>query len=216
MAFFIGRGESRGAKASPSDLLRNLMSKMRPSRMICFESLPLSALGGLLSFVYGSLAALILLVGEQRGVSNSAVFFFVYAAVALLSRPVAGKLCDVYGLKKLAFPMATFACAGVLVLAFACNTALFALAAALFALGQGSICPCLQAEGVRAAPSEKSSLAANTFYIGIDAGMALGPILSGAVYQAFGAFAMLMSNLMICVAFAVLYAVGFCRKGRAN
>ena len=120
-------------------------------------------------------------------------------------RPIFGKVCDKYGLAKVFYPEATVMMLCPLVLAFADSTIMVALAGLCLAFGQGTLYPSLQAEAVRNVPHQETTLAINTFYIGADAGMAIGPIVSGIILGSLGVEAMYLVIVAVCVALMIAY-----------
>lgn len=72
-------------------------------------------------------------------------------------------------------------------------------------LGQGSAYSAIQAESVRNVPYDQLGRAANTFYIGPDLGMGLGPVVSGFILQTWGiAPAFLFCAFLIIVSLVIL------------
>lgn len=177
----------------------------RLSSLFYVRAFPIALVAGLSSFTFGSVNALILTIGELRGIPGASVYFLTYAICAVAVRPIAGKAFDRHGLDKLFLPGSLCTVASMAVFAFSYHAVAIAIGAALLALGQGSIYPCFQAESVRGVPAEKAALAANTFYIGPDAGMAAGPLVGGVVLQVFGTFSMFVFNIGVMVLTIVLY-----------
>ena len=64
------------------------------------------------------------------------------------------------------------------------STPVMLLAAAFMAGGYGIMCSVCQSTAILLAGSGKRGLANSTYYIGLDLGMALGPILGGVLYGA--------------------------------
>lgn len=168
-------------------------------RFFLVKVFPVAGIVALLGLIFGSLTTLVLLVCEQRGIAAGSTFFFVYAVVTFVVRPFSSKVYDESGLGRLFYPTAVATCLSVAVLAFASNTAMVVVSAAFLALGQGCLYPLLQAEAVSKVSAEESPLAANTFLLGADAGMSLGPIICGAMFQAFGSTVMLAGLLVVGV-----------------
>ena len=74
----------------------------------------------------------------------------------------------------------------MLTFAFTDSVAMVVVDGILFALGQGSLWPCLQAESVHDIPQEKSGLSTNTLLFGVDLGIMTGPMLGGAILDVAG------------------------------
>lgn len=157
------------------------------------------------TLIQGTMISLLLLVAADRGVEGASVFFLVYAAVTVAVRPFSSRLYDKYGMTKVLYPEAVVMSLCPFVLVFAYDLPLFLVAAVALAIGQGSLHPCFQAESVRGVDPNDAALAANTFYMGSDVGMALGPIVCGAVLQAFGSTAM----LVVCTGMGIMLIVAY-------
>ena len=122
----------------------------------------------------------------MRGIGGASAFFAAYAAACLVSRPLAGRVSDKRGLAALLVPMSFVSIAGMLAMAFVPSLWGVVLGGLLTGTGQASSYSALQAEAVRGVPEEKVGRAVSTFYIGPDLGTGLGPVLGGAVLQAWG------------------------------
>ena len=151
---------------------------------IYVKSLPICLIGLLEAFAYGMITTLTLTVGELRGIEEISLFFISYVIVSFAARPVSGKLYDKYGFKRLGAVLALFIVASMIVFAYAYSVIPIMISGALFAIGQGCLWPCLQAESVKDVPKESYSLSANTMLFGVDAGCSLGPIVCSAIMDA--------------------------------
>lgn len=163
-------------------------------RFVCVKTIPLALITVCEAFLYGTIINLVLLVSEQRGIENAPLFFLIYAFVSMLVRPITSKWYDRYGLGRVLYPEAALMCLAVLILMFSYSLASLVFAAVILALGQGSLYPSLQAESVKESDGEDSALAVNTFYMGPDVGMAVGPIVSGFILQMYGSCAMYLTS----------------------
>lgn len=168
-------------------------------------TIPFSIVAIFETLVQGTMVYLVLLVADQRGIAGASAFFLVYAAATALVRPFSSRLYDKYGLKRVLYPEAFVMSLCPLLAAFAYDTPMLVASAVALALGQGSLHPCFQAESVRGVQKEDSAMAANTFYMGSDMGIALGPAISGIVLQLFGATAM----FLVCAAMGLSLAVAY-------
>lgn len=157
------------------------------------------------TMIQGTLSYLLLLVAQQKGISGASAFFLVYAVVTVVMRPFSSRLFDRFGLAKVLYPEAVLMCICPMILAYAHTLEMYLVASVFLALGWGSLHPSFQAESVRGVDPSDAALAANTYYIGSDVGMALGPVIGGAALQALGAQAMFFA----CVAMGVMLIVSF-------
>lgn len=168
------------------------------------SALPLSLVAGLLMVSQGTLAGFVLFVGNERGISGASLYFLCYALANFLSRPIAGRMSDRRSASFVVKPMLLVSIAAVLCLALTYNALGVLLGGLLMGVGQGSAYSVLQSESVRGVPSDKSGRAANTFYIGPDIGMGLGPAIIGLIIQSFG----VTVGLLVCASLtAVSYLV---------
>lgn len=151
---------------------------------IYVHSLPIALIGLLEAFAYGMITTLTLTVGELRGIEEISLFFVSYVIVSFAARPLSGRLYDKYGFNKLGAILSLFIVASMIVFAYAYSIVPILIAGGLFAIGQGCLWPCLQAESVKDVPSESYSLSANTMLFGVDAGCSLGPIVCSAIMDA--------------------------------
>jgi predicted MFS family arabinose efflux permease len=110
------------------------------------------------------------------------LFFPVYAIILFILRL---SLRNLFDKKPFSFFMtASSISAGVsmLLLSVMQNNIFMFLAAAFMAGGYGIMCSVCQSTAILLAGEEKRGLANSTYYIGLDSGMALGPIIGGMLY----------------------------------
>lgn len=207
-------GNSETHCGSGSESMRSKLYRKGLSRFVRVKTIPLALITVCEAFLYGTIINLVLLVSEQRGIENAPLFFLVYAIVSMLVRPITSKWYDQYGLSKVLYPEAVLMCFAVLVLMLSYSLLSLVFAAVILALGQGSLYPSLQAESVKEADGEDSALAVNTFYMGPDVGMAVGPIVSGCILQAFGSNAMYLMSFCMGILFTVGYWAYDCWRKR--
>ena len=169
------------------------------NEIIYVPVIPFAFLCAAIAMCHGTLSALILTLQDMNFVENGAMFFVAYSVVALLSRPIAGRLFDTYGLMLVALPSIAIEALGMLTLVFFQNTAGVIVCGILLGIGQSSAFCSLQAESVRIAPPEMLGRATNTFFIGADIAVGIGPAVSGAVLQAMGPLAMTILNVVVTV-----------------
>ena len=110
------------------------------------------------------------------------LFFPAYAIILFILRL---SLRNLFDKKPFSFFMtASSISAGVsmLLLSIMQNNIFMFLAAAFMAGGYGIMCSVCQSTAILLAGEEKRGLANSTYYIGLDSGMALGPIIGGMLY----------------------------------
>lgn len=216
IAFFVSvsirlaKGNTERTAISCWDRCKGVASRLRKvslSEVLLVKAVPFGIFAGFVTFTFGSIFAFILMVGDERGIDGIAFFFIVFALSSLVTRPVSGCLYDRFGLKRVLIPSIVLMFAGIVIIAGAANIWSVALGGMLYALGQGGSYPTIQAECVSLAPEGRATLAANTFYFGADAGMALGPFASSIFYGGFGSFWMLLMNAGVVALFLIVYLI---------
>ena len=120
---------------------------------------------------------------SEQGIANISVFFLVMAGVMAVSRPLSGALTDRFGQTKVVIPgLCLFALSFVL-FGSSKTLGMTLVSAVIAALGFGAVQPALQAMAMQTETPLKRSVAGNTFYIGMDGGLFLGPVLGSIVYE---------------------------------
>lgn len=155
-----------------------------------------------LAGAFSAIGSFLLLYGESCGIENIGLFFTAYALVMLLSRPLCGKLADRSGLDKvIIIGMLMFAFSYVL-LSYSRTLVQFLLACALLAFGYGVCQPSMQALSMSLVKPERRGVAGNTYYIGVDFGLMIAPILAGGIVSGAGHL-----GLNAVESYAVMYRV---------
>ena len=124
----------------------------------------------------------------QYGIAGIGTVFTVYAVCTLVSRPISGRLVDRHGPAVLFYPCTAMFVAGLLIVGTANSLPPILAAAAISAVGYGSLQPTIQAMAMTSVPVEKGGVASNTNYFGMDLGYFVGPTLGGLVYAATGSY----------------------------
>lgn len=155
---------------------------------------------------YSGVLAFLNAFAVSRGmVGAAAAFFLVYAGTVFVSRLFVGRLQDRFGDNTVIYPtLASFA-VGLVMLSLAPNGAVVALAGVFIGFGHGSLMPCAQAIAVTMVPSNRVGVAISTFFVALDAGTGLGPILVGTVIALSGFQGMYLAMAMLVLGAAVLY-----------
>jgi len=155
---------------------------------------------------WGSVVVFVPLYAAQLGMANAGLFYTLYSAGALISRPVAGRVFDRHGARPV-FGLGL----GLLLAAYAIligwETAAGLLSAAsVMGLGLGALGLSLQAMAVNAVPAARRGAASATFNAAFDLGIGVGTSLLGAVAHATGSYAtMYLTAAGMAVISAVLF-----------
>jgi MFS family permease len=174
--------------------------------------LPVSTLAALMYLSYAAIVAFLSLFTRDLGFAGSASWFFLaYAAIALLSRPLVGRLFDRRGALPIIFPSLAVLVLGFVTLSQMNGFALLILSALLVGLGQGAIQAASLAVVAKITPAHRKGIGTTTYYLMADVGYSLGPILSGVLlgFSGFRGLYLIMGGVIACT-------MGFCYWQRRN
>lgn len=132
---------------------------------------------------YGGLLSFIALYGRELGITNSSLFFSVFAAGIIVSRLVVGKVFDKRGPNGILTFCLVLLMIGFVLLATVQNSLGFYLSATIIGFGIGVVFPTFQAIVNNLTDTEHRGAANSTLYTSLDIGMGLGMILAGVVAQ---------------------------------
>lgn len=121
----------------------------------------------------------------EKGFGGISLFFSIYAAVMLVSRPLAGRLTDKFGASTVIYPCGLSMIISFILLWSARDISIVYLSAVFSALGYGAAYPAFQTNCLQSVPPIKRGVASNTSYFGIDLGGFIGPTYGGLVIAAF-------------------------------
>ena len=144
--------------------------------------LPIALLTTLFAFPYFSTQADLVTYAQERHLNvNVGSFFLIYAVVLLVIRIFLKNFFDTvkFGIWFWVSIGATLIY--LLLLSTMKNNLMMALSAAFMAIGYGVIYSILQSTALLLAPISEQGLASSTFYLGLDIGMAFGPIIMGLI-----------------------------------
>lgn len=157
--------------------------KISRKDIIAAEVLP-AAIVTFLSYVsYGVILTLIPDWSDHLGIVNKGMFFMVFTVTSLLIRFVAGKASDKYGRLKLINIGLIFLIISLVVMAFSTTSAGLLLGSAIYGVATGIVSPALNAWTVDMSFPEHRGKAMATMYIALEAGIGLGALISGFIYQ---------------------------------
>ena len=176
--------------------------------IVAKEALMPSAVNGLLCASSMLFTTYMIPYGAYRGIANISLYFTIYAAVMVVTRPFSGRLTDRYGARVTFYPgMALFAAAFVCI-SLAKSLPAAAIGAVLAAVGFGIVFPALQAMAMQSVPPERRAVASNTLYLIMDLGYFLGPTIGGMVLAATNYESMFRFGLLPLAAAVLIFAAG--------
>ena len=179
------REEAAAAKAATSALKASGQEGCRWDKVI--ERGAISSVCFLIFFGYSSLLTFLTPFAESVGLTRAAsVFFIVYALSMFLTRPFTGRAFDRRGPLLVMIPAFFSFTAGMVMLAFASNDWMILGSALLCGYGVGTVQSCGLAMAVKKAPDDRLSIANATFYMFLDLGVGVGPLLLGLLVPVVG------------------------------
>lgn len=188
--------------------------------LIDVRVIPISFIIMLFSIPYCATQSFLVTYAEVQGLNVTVSMFFpFYAVVLIILRLSLRNLFD-----KLPFRVFLGVCCAseltaILLLTVMKNNVVMFLAAAFLAGGYGIMSSVCQSTAILLAGNGKRGIANSTYYIGLDLGMTLGPMIGGALYGGLN-IRLFYPVLMITMplAAAVEAAAGFRRKkgGRSS
>lgn len=188
----------------------------RPSLTNYLESsvIPIGAVCALLFFCYSSLLAFLTPFAAESGLETPASFFFVvYAIATFVTRPFTGKLFDRKGDRVVMVPAFIAFIVGMGLLATVYQPTAMLIAAALLGFGVGTVQASGLALAVRLAPDDRLSLANSTFYILLDIGVGVGPLLLGIVQPLWGYRGLFEAMSLVAIVALAAYLLVSRKKG---
>ena len=159
--------------------------KLSLGNLIDLPSIPLTLTMATISYCTGLTTSFLVIVGEDRGLAEIALFFFVSSAGIAVTRPVVGRYTDKHGIGLLVPVAIVCEIACMVILAFSQSMVWIVVASLFRVMGQGSGQSVLQGQVLKSAPEETRSRASATFYIGVDIGQGFGAIIGGLLAGAF-------------------------------
>ena len=156
-----------------------------PLRIADVRVLPVALIVMLFAIPYCATQSFLVNYVEARGLELSVSLFFpVYAAALLLLRMTLKGLFDRLPFGCFLFAGALCALLSIVCLALMRSNAVMLLGAVFMAGGYGVMCSVSQSTAILIAGAGGRGLANGTYYIGLDLGMTLGPIIGGALFGA--------------------------------
>lgn len=185
------------------------------SRFIEAKAVPISLVCALVYFGYSSLLSFLSSYAGTLHLETEASFFFViYALAIFVSRPFTGRLFDRRGERITMIPAFLAFAIGMVVLSQAKTGAVLLFSAVLLGFGVGVVQSCGLAIAVKGIPSERLSLVNSTFYICLDLGIGVGPLLLGMLIPYSGYQGMYLSMTLLTMAALGLYCLTWKQRSR--
>lgn len=151
------------------------------STIISTAALPISSVMFLAGFMYSGVLTYLNGYTQEQGVNTlvASTFFIVYAVVLLISRFIVGPWHDRLGDNPMVYPLIICLALSMTVLGLWPSNIGVLVSAALLALGFGALMSVLQAISIKLVKPREIGVATATFYLMLDLGTGIGPIILG-------------------------------------
>lgn len=158
---------------------------LRPQDIIEPGAFSIALVAALLGLGFASVMTFLNGYARSEGMVDAAsIFFLVYAAAVLVSRFFMGKVQDRFGDNVAVYPALLAYVISLVLLAWTPNQTVLLTAGALAGFGFGSTLPVLQAIIASALPAHRISIGISTFFLLMDTGFGLGPLVLGQLVEA--------------------------------
>ena len=134
-----------------------------------------------LSFGHGGILTFLPIQALKIGVTNPGIWFGVYAACILLSRPIAGPISDKISRRAAIIPGLILNLAGIVLLAFATTSNGLMAAAIVGGFGTGAAQPALMTQAVDRSDGQRRGQSLAQFQFFYDLGIGIGSLTLGAL-----------------------------------
>lgn len=213
--------DDRGADQAPEAGSKpNRGRKLRP-RPISFEgffdvrAFPIATVVALAAFSFAAALTFLDAFAKEAGLAEAATWYFVvYAVVILVSRPIAGVAQDRYGDDVVVIPLLIAVVAGMVTTALATNGVMLLVGGALLGLGYGTMVSAGQAIAVSQVGAMRAGLAVSSYFLLVDAGTGIAPVILGALVDPLGYRQMMLVAAGFGGLALVIYLARGLRKAR--
>ena len=183
--------------------------------LVQLSVVPLASVLLLVYVGYSGILSFITSYADARGLSDAvSLYFVVYAIVILVSRPPVGRRVDRKGENSTIYLCFASLVVGFVLLALAANGALLLASAAFAGFGIGATQSIIQAVIARDTPPAQLGKANSTFFMSMDLGSGIGPILIGAIIPVIGYSGSYAALAVLSVCAAILYRLVHGRRNR--
>ncbi len=170
------------------------------------NSMPIALICGMAYSAYGCIVTFLSVSSKSSGVGNAAAYFFIlYAAGILTTRPIVGRGFDRYGENPIMYTGLAVYAVGMLLTGLASKGVILLIAAFLGGTGMGAIQSATLSIGVKYASPERLGMVNSTYYIFLDLGLTIGPIVGGLLVPFIGYSGTYMLGMPISLFGIILY-----------
>jgi len=155
-------------------------------RLVDWKVLLLSVTLFLYSFGYGGITSFVALYADANGVTPRALYFAVFAAAILVTRPFVARLGDQVGYRRILLPCLLLIVVGFALLALGGTRPQLVVSALVFGAGFGSAYPLFAAYVMRRVADDQRGAAFGSILAAFDTGIGTGSIGVGWLVEHYG------------------------------
>ena len=142
------------------------------------SALAMAGLGGLVFFAYGGILTFIPLYAKSLGLqSETSLFFMVFAAIIIISRPFVGRLFDTKGPDYTIYPGFLSFALGLILFSQITSLSGLLVSAAVLGIGFGALSPAFQTLAIQSAAPARAGVATATYFWSLDISVGLAAVL---------------------------------------
>jgi MFS family permease len=158
---------------------------------------------------FGVVSTFLILHGEARNIQNVGVFFTAFSMALLVSRLVAGRYADRLPARHILYPCSVLLCVAMVLLWSAQSLAYLIAAAVAHGICNGFAQPILQTMALLSVEPERRGVANGTYFMGVDLGNGIAPVVAGIVASFYGYGASFLFVLIpVTIGIFVLFFTG--------
>ena len=157
-----------------------------PSGILEWRVLVISGTLALYSFGYGGITSFSAMYADANGVEPRSLYLTALAVVILCTRPVFGRLGDVWGYKRIFIPCLVLIAGGMACLAFGGTRGWLLLSAVIFGVGFGTAYPSYVGYVMQGVGANRRGAAFGALLAAFDMGIGTGSTIMGWLIQQFG------------------------------
>ncbi|MCQ9368466.1 MFS transporter [Brevibacterium sp. 50QC2O2] len=178
--------------------------RLSAASIVAPGALPIALVMFLAGMAYSGVLTFLQPFVTAHGMAQAAGwFFFAYACATFAARLTVGRMQDARGDNAVAYPMLLVFAVGLVVLALAHEPWQIVLAGVALGVGFGSVMPIMQTIAVQAVGRAQIGVAMATFFLMLDLGTGIGPLILGWVSGRAGDRA-----IYVCAAVLIVLALG--------
>lgn len=179
--------------------------------------LPIGVIAFFQSLAYSGLAAFIGAHALTLGASSATgSFFIVYASAVILVRLIGGKVVDRRGPSSVFYPSIVAYVLALVLVALAPNLPMLLTGAFLLGIGYGGLLPTGQTIAMSLLPPSQSGVAFSWYFLFVDLGFGLGPLLMGLLVDVTGTRTMILISCVPVMLAGVLFRTVLPKQARSG